>query len=74
MNQNLIRSVNQKDDMEKLKNGNFIMITMEEMNKIPHSYPQFNRRCIISKELETHTISETPSSLLFLMVLQFCKN
>jgi hypothetical protein len=57
--------------MENSKNEK--LITGGEI-KGYHPYPQFNCRCIIPVELDTSTISETPSSLVYLMILLFCKN
>lgn len=37
-------------------------------------YPEFNSECIIPKEYDVSTVSETPSSIIYSLILQFCKN
>jgi len=49
-------------------------LTSKEIEQIPEDLTMFNCRCVLPEDLETDTISETDTSLVYLMILQFCKN
>ena len=49
-------------------------VTINEIEALPEEYSQFDYGCTLPEDLDVETISDTEASIVYLMLLRFCKN